>query len=120
MPAINNAIDKEPAVQANPAERRSCVRYSFQAPIVCGRFNSERTFQGAMRNYGASGLFVESPIAIKSGTPVFIRVAGWPLKADVPPSELCRSASLGEVRWCRPFGDPENPRYGIGIKFYPL
>jgi hypothetical protein len=108
--------------QAGPVwdDQRACRRHDQSGAVHFNVFNSDQPAStGTLRNFGEHGMYFEAPRFVSPGTPLVIRLA-----ADATPSDAsgarpcCKSISLAETRWCQTIGDKENPRFGVGVKFY--
>ena len=101
------------------SEKRTFDRHKKGASIICAFLNTNKYYQGKMRNYGEGGLFFESKFAFKPGTSIYIRIEGFSKKASNSPLHHgCRTVTLGEVKWCEEILDTESYKYGIGVKYY--
>ena len=101
-------------------EHRSCQRCSHSGAVFFNVFNSDQPPQvGDLRNYCELGLCFEATHFVKPGTALYIRIVSATTRHSEPAAiPGCRTISLAEVKWCRDISEGENPRFGIGTKFY--
>lgn len=100
-------------------EKRNRQRFSCQAAIVCGLFNSNQACEAEMVNCSSDGMCFKSDATFKERSTILFRIKGPP-KADERTKNIegLRSISLAEVRWWKESpGKHERPFY-IGVKYY--
>ena len=102
-------------------EKRTFDRHCHEADLVCAFLNSNKYCQAKMVNYCEGGCCFESGIAYKPGASVYLRIEDFTQKAAQLTVHIgFRTATLGEVKWCKEIPGPEPNRYGIGVKYYQL
>ena len=101
-------------------DQRTCRRHHQNGAVYFNVFNSvQPASAGTMRNYGEHGMYFEAPRFVPPGTPLVIRLATEETPTGASGARpCCKSISLAETRWCQTIGGKENPRFGVGVKFY--
>ena len=93
------------------SELRNGERFYLQAPVSVEDNRTGYRYDGTMRNYSTSGMYLESNYAPRPGRKIRIKVN----KLSIPPSPR---NSLAEVRWRQPIMTKAAIyAYGIGVKY---
>lgn len=91
------------------SEKRDCVRFYHQIPVVIEECGTGVHFAAQLYNYCLHGMYFESDHSLLSGT----RVNVW--LSNLPESSL-PEIGLAEVRWCEEITGPVVlHNYGAGI-----
>lgn len=100
-------------------ENRADRRQRIAAPIVFSYFNRGPAFDSQTLNHCASGLCIKSDFYLHPGATVYIRVKKFPPNGSpMEVNEALRSATLGEVKWCREISDASPSYYRVGVKYF--
>ena len=100
-------------------EQRIFERHCHEAELVCAFFNSNNYCQAKMVNYCEGGCCFETGVEYKPGTSIYLRIEDFSKKASgIPIRNGFRTATLGEVKWCKEIPGAKSNKYGIGIKYY--
>jgi hypothetical protein len=103
-----------------PNERRTNKRCSFQTPVICAHFNSDRFYHAKTANHSQDGINFVSDFPLKSGANIYVRVDYY--SHDDHQSGVCdcggmRQIGLAEVKWCREIPGDYGSYYKIGLKY---
>ena len=101
-------------------ERRAYKRCSFQMPVICALFNSDKFYHAKTTNHSQDGVNFVSDFPLKTGASIFVRVDYD--SQDNHRSGICncggaRNMGLAEVKWCREIPDDYGSFYKIGLKY---
>jgi hypothetical protein len=100
-------------------EKRTFDRYNQEARLVCTYFNTNKYCQAKMLNYCEGGLYFESEFPFKPRTCIYIRLEEYfPMASGSPLHDGFRTATLGEVKWCKELSGTESYKYGVGVRYY--
>ncbi len=101
-------------------DNRQDERFSLQAPVIFSHFGSKfhREYTVMTFNLSKNGLCLEVAEAIKPGATIYLRKGITPADEGYAANwNHLRTASLGEVRWCRELAD-KSGTYCVGVKYY--
>jgi len=101
-------------------ERRAYKRCSYQTPVICAHFNSDRFYHAKTANHSQEGINFVSDFPLKPGASIYVRV-DYDSHDDHRPG-ICncggaRNMGLAEVKWCREIPDDYESLYKIGLKY---
>jgi hypothetical protein len=101
------------------AEKRTCDRHSYTAPIVFSYFNKDHCFEAQTHNHCAVGMGFQSNFFLQPGATIYVRIKNfYPSNSCTDPSRGLHSVTLAEVKWCdEELGVDEFP-YAVGVKYY--
>jgi hypothetical protein len=100
-------------------EKRKFDRHRHEADLVCAFFNSNKYCRAKMVNYCEGGCCFETIVDYKPGASIYLRIEDFSKKASkLPLHNGFRTATLGEVKWCKEIPGLESNQYGIGVKYY--
>ena len=103
------------------AEQRAFERCSYQAPVTCAYFNSDKFYHAKTTNHSLDGINFVSDFPLKTGATVYVRIDHC--SPDVMPSGICdcggvRQLGLAEVKWCQEAPGEYGTYYMIGLKYH--
>ena len=101
-------------------EKRSCRRCSYNAPVTCACFNSDRFYRAKTTNHSRDGIFFLSNFPLIPGSQIYIRLEKDSSTASAQKVCTCgamRRLGLAEVMWCNDLSPAHNYQYGIGLKY---
>lgn len=101
-------------------ERRAYNRCSFQTPVICAYFNSDRFYHARTTNHSREGLNFVSDFPLITGANIYVRVDYD--SQDDHQAGICdcggvRQIGLAKVKWCREIPDDYGSFYNIGLKY---
>jgi hypothetical protein len=104
-------------------ERRAYKRCSYQTPVICAHFNSDRFYHAKTTNHSQEGINFVSDFPLKTGASIYVRV-DYDSHDDHQPG-ICdcggaRQLGLAEVKWCREMPGDYGSYYKIGLKYQKL
>jgi hypothetical protein len=102
------------------SERRAYKRCSFQTPVICTHFNSDRFYHAKTTNHSQEGINFVSDFPLKNGASIYVRVDYYSHNDHQPSICDCggvRQIGLAEVKWCREIPDEYGSFYKIGLKY---
>jgi hypothetical protein len=92
-------------------EKRDCLRFCFEAPVVIEECNTGRHCEARMYNYSMQGAYIESDLGLHPGD----RLNLW---GSGTPQNTLPLIDKAEVRWYEEItGAVVLHSYGYGIKF---
>ncbi len=102
-------------------EKRGELRRTESASIVFSPFSIKNWNARSSRvgNFSNNGLFFMANRALQPGATIYIRAESSPTskRGDNDSGQL-RTATLAQVKWCRPVAkDAFGIRFGIGVKY---
>jgi len=102
-------------------DRRSHQRHGVPGAIRWAFFNTNGYNRAEMVDYGKGGLSFQTTVSLQPGMNLTIKGEDPDLMARRPDSgEGFPTVKIGEVKWCRPQGDPkQDPRFKIGVRYHP-
>jgi hypothetical protein len=81
-------------------------------------FNRQEGVEGRLLNASRSGGCIESPREVRVPSTVLLRLKRCNAMAGEAQARVgVRSATLADVKWCRPLSGGEKPLYAIGVKY---
>ena len=101
-------------------ERRAYKRCSFQIPVICAHFNSERFYHAKTTNHSQDGINFVSDFPLKTGANIYVRVdynSHEDHQAGFCNCGGMRQLSLAEVKWCLGIPGDYGSYYKIGLKY---
>ena len=101
-------------------ERRAHKRCSFQTPVICAHFNSDRFYHAKTTNHSQDGINFVSDLPLKTGANIYVRVnynSHEDLQVGVCNCGGVRQLCLAEVKWCREMSGDLCNYYKIGLKY---
>ena len=93
-------------------ENREHPRICFGHPLTFSRFNSNNYRLAKSLNCSEGGICFESPIGVKTGTAIYLRMENSTPVSKIPGA--FRTVGIATVRWCDEFSDS----YRIGAKYF--
>ena len=103
-------------------EKRRYPRYSHSAALTFSHLHSWSRFPDALHHgeklgHGAGGLQFKSAHALKPGAVLLIKI-DQPEMSGLSEGACggVRSATVGQVKWCRPLGSGKG--YMVGIQYF--
>jgi hypothetical protein len=91
-------------------DRRICARFYHESPMIIEIDQTGRSFEAIMYNYGCSGIYLVSYLALRPGQEINVLIT------DSPFFEMA-TIRRATVVWCRPFQDISQIWcYAIGVK----
>ena len=91
-------------------DRRACARFYHESPMIIEIDQTGRSFEAIMYNYGCSGIYLVSYLALRPGQEINVLIT------DSPFFEMATIRSATVV-WCRAFQDISQIWcYAIGVK----
>ena len=93
-------------------ENREYPRICFEHPLSFARFNSNNFRLAKFLNCSEGGICLESPIWVKVGTVIYLRMEIPTSVSEIPGA--IRMVGIATVRWC----DESSDSYKIGAKYF--
>jgi hypothetical protein len=91
-------------------DRRTCARFFHESPMIIEIDQTGRSFEAIMYNYGCSGIYLVSHLALRPGREINVLITNSPFfeMTTIHPAI---------VIWCREFRDIYQIRsYATGVK----
>ena len=99
-------------------EKRDAVRYDCVAVTSWSYINQHPIYRAHILNFSGSGLYLETDLALKPGTIIWIRVDRRLSGGTADDfSDCLPTSAMVEAKWCRELPGSAESRYGIGLKF---
>ena len=93
-------------------------RQNYCVPIVVSIFNKKNFFDALATNSNMNGICFKSNTFLRPGTTVYVRIKQFlPDTARESAFEGLRSATLGEIKWCKELVDTDTCTYEVGVKY---
>ena len=93
------------------AEQRNSQRFYYEKPVMLEDERTGYNYDGTMRNYSESGMYLESDYAPRPSRKIRIKVNGLP---NISSPRVYHA----EVKWRRPVSPNPSPySYGIGVRY---
>ena len=100
-------------------EKRKFDRHRHEADLICAFFNSNKYCRAKMVNYCEGGCCFETIVDYKPGASIYLRIEDFSKKASkLPLHNGFRTATLGEVKWCKELAKNRVDYYGIGVRYH--
>jgi len=93
-------------------ENREYPRFCIEYPLTLSKFNSNNYRLAKSLNCSEGGICFESPVVIKAGTAIYLRMENFTPVSESPGA--IRMVGIATVRWCDEFSD----FYRIGAKYF--
>jgi len=105
-------------IMNGPTEKRITQRQDYKVPIQVSIFNKKKFFTAQTINNCIDGICFKSNTFLLPGTTVYLRVKKLPPDtSDACAFEGLRSATLGEIKWCKELVDTDTCTYEVGVKY---
>jgi len=105
-------------IMNGPTEKRITQRQDYKVPIQVSIFNKKKFFTAQTINNCIDGICFKSNTFLRPGTTVYVRIKQFlPDTARESAFEGLRSATLGEIKWCKELVDTDTCTYEVGVKY---
>lgn len=82
------------------------------------QFSIKKFFDALATNSNMNGICFKSNTFLRPGTTVYVRIKQFlPDTARESAFEGLRSATLGEIKWCKELVDTDTCTYEVGVKY---